>query len=160
MQISACTIILSILIGTLMMMVFRAVVMPMIRNRLPKFSGLFAAMAVAVLFLGYFAISKGDNMLAETEIVPCGEGDIEKAVEKLRMDGMAKADKKGSRVAAEGVIGSAIADDAVALVEVNSETDFVSKGDDFKAFADEVAALALAKLAGKSRVTYRASAMM
>ena len=87
----------------------------------------------------------GAGMIDCKKALEANDGDIEKAVEKLRMDGMAKADKKGSRVAAEGVIGSAIADDAVALVEVNSETDFVSKGDDFKAFADEVAALALAK---------------
>lgn len=70
-------------------------------------------------------------------------GDLDKAAEKLRMDGMAKADKKGARVAAEGVIGCAVAADAVALVEVNSETDFVSKGDDFKALAQLAADLAL-----------------
>lgn len=70
-------------------------------------------------------------------------GDLDKAAEKLRMDGMAKADKKGARVAAEGVIALASGDDAIALVELNSETDFVSKGDDFKAFAQQVADLAL-----------------
>lgn len=70
-------------------------------------------------------------------------GDLDKAAEKLRMDGMAKADKKGSRVAAEGVIALASGDEAIALVELNSETDFVSKGDDFKAFAQQVADLAL-----------------
>ncbi len=72
-------------------------------------------------------------------------GDLDKAAEKLRMDGMAKADKKGSRVAAEGVIALAEGADAVAMVEVNSETDFVSKGDDFKAFAQKVAEVALAQ---------------
>ncbi len=87
----------------------------------------------------------GAGMIDCKKALEANGGDIEKAVEKLRMDGMAKADKKGSRVAAEGVIGSAMADDAVALVEVNSETDFVSKGDEFKAFAQDVAALALAK---------------
>ena len=70
-------------------------------------------------------------------------GDLDKAAEKLRMDGMAKADKKGARVAAEGVIALASGDEAIALVELNSETDFVSKGDDFKAFAQQVADLAL-----------------
>ncbi len=72
-------------------------------------------------------------------------GDLDKAAEKLRMDGMAKADKKGARVAAEGVIALASAADAVAMVELNSETDFVSKGDDFKAFAQKVADVALAQ---------------
>lgn len=72
-------------------------------------------------------------------------GDLDKAAEKLRMDGMAKADKKGARVAAEGVIALASGADAVAMVELNSETDFVSKGDDFKAFAQKVADVALAQ---------------
>lgn len=71
-------------------------------------------------------------------------GDLDKAAEKLRMDGMAKADKKGSRVAAEGVIALEANDAAIALVEVNSETDFVSKGDDFRALAQTAARLALA----------------
>jgi len=70
-------------------------------------------------------------------------GDIEKAAEKLRIDGMAKADKKGSRTAAEGVIATASNDEAVALVEVNCETDFVAKGDDFKALGEIAAKLAL-----------------
>ncbi|WP_428313202.1 translation elongation factor Ts [Hydrocarboniphaga sp.] len=70
-------------------------------------------------------------------------GDVEKAAEKLRIDGMAKADKKGGRTAAEGVIATASDATAVALVEVNCETDFVSKGDDFKALGETAAKLAL-----------------
>lgn len=70
-------------------------------------------------------------------------GDIDAAAEKLRIEGMAKADKKGSRTAAEGVIGIAIGPDAIALAEANSETDFVAKGDDFKALAETAAQLAL-----------------
>ena len=71
-------------------------------------------------------------------------GDLDKAGEKLRMDGMAKADKKGSRTAAEGVIALAVGADAIAVVEVNSETDFVSKGDEFQGLANTAARLALA----------------
>ncbi|MGH8456467.1 MAG: translation elongation factor Ts [Stenotrophobium sp.] len=71
-------------------------------------------------------------------------GDLDKAAEKLRMDGMAKADKKGGRTAAEGVIAVAVGADAIALVEVNAETDFVAKGDEFKGLADAAAKLALA----------------
>ena len=71
-------------------------------------------------------------------------GDLDKAAEKLRMDGMAKADKKGSRTAAEGVIALAADANAIALVEVNSETDFVSKGDEFQGLANIAAKLALA----------------
>jgi elongation factor Ts len=73
-------------------------------------------------------------------------GDLDAAAELMRKQGLAKADKKASRVAAEGVIASAVTADgkAAVLVEVNSETDFVSRGDDFVAFANEVAAAALA----------------
>lgn len=71
-------------------------------------------------------------------------GNVDAAAEKLRVDGMAKADKKGSRTAAEGVISIAVGADAIVLVETNSETDFVSKGDDFKALGDAAAKAALA----------------
>lgn len=69
------------------------------------------------------------------------QGDMDAAVEWLRKTGLAKADKKAARIAAEGAIALAIAPDhmAAALVEVNSETDFVAKGDDFRAFAGQVA---------------------
>lgn len=70
-------------------------------------------------------------------------GDLNAAAEKLRMDGAAKADKKAARTAAEGVIALAKSADAVALVELNSETDFVAKGEDFRALAKEAAELAL-----------------
>ena len=69
------------------------------------------------------------------------DGDLEAAIEHMRKSGLAKADKKSGRVAAEGVIVIDISDDGkkAAMVEVNSETDFVSKGDDFKNFATSVA---------------------
>ena len=72
-------------------------------------------------------------------------GDLETAVENLRKKGQAKADKKAGRIAAEGVIGLARAADAGggALVEVNSETDFVAKQDEFREFANIVAQRAL-----------------
>jgi elongation factor Ts len=73
-------------------------------------------------------------------------GDLDTAAELMRKQGLAKADKKASRVAAEGVIASATSPDGKSgvLVEINCETDFVARGDDFAAFAKEVAALALA----------------
>lgn len=72
-------------------------------------------------------------------------GDIEVAVELMRKSGMAKADKKAGRVAAEGMIAAkASADGARAvIVEVNCETDFVAKGDDFVNFSNQVAKAAL-----------------
>ena len=71
-------------------------------------------------------------------------GDIEAAVEYLRKTGLAKADKKASRVAAEGLIAAASANGQAVLVEINSETDFVSKAPNFKEFTDSVANVALA----------------
>src|SRR5438067_2240978 len=70
-------------------------------------------------------------------------GDLDLAAEKLRMEGAAKADKKASRTAAEGVIAIAADVRAVALVEVNCETDFVAKGEDFRALARTAAQLVL-----------------
>lgn len=68
-------------------------------------------------------------------------GDIEAAIEYMRKNGMAKADKKAGRVAAEGQIGVAVSDDGhiAAMVEVNSETDFVAKNPDFTGFVQEIA---------------------
>ncbi len=70
-------------------------------------------------------------------------GDLEAAAEHLRKTGLAKADKKAGRVAAEGQIVTAANGDRAVLVEVNSETDFVAKDDNFLGFADEVAQAAL-----------------
>ena len=71
-------------------------------------------------------------------------GDIDAAVELMRKAGQAKADKKASRVAAEGLIVIAEAGQAIAVAEVNCETDFVTKNEDFRAFASAVAEVALA----------------
>jgi elongation factor Ts len=73
-------------------------------------------------------------------------GDLDAAAELMRKQGLAKADKKATRVAAEGVIAIARSPDghAAAMVEVNCETDFVAREHDFRAFAQEVAAVALA----------------
>ena len=74
------------------------------------------------------------------------KGDLDAAAELMRKQGLAKADKKATRVAAEGVVALARAADAeaAALVEVNCETDFVAREQDFRAFAQAVAECALA----------------
>ena len=74
------------------------------------------------------------------------KGDLDAAAELMRRQGLAKADKKAARVAAEGVIVIARVTDArsAAMVEVNCETDFVARGTEFRAFAEGVAACALA----------------
>ncbi len=67
-------------------------------------------------------------------------GNIEEAVEYLRKNGQAKAEKKAGRIAAEGIVATVIVDDTkAAIVEVNSETDFVAKNADFQTFVSDVA---------------------
>lgn len=72
-------------------------------------------------------------------------GDVEAAIELMRKQGLVKADKKAGRTAAEGRVGLHVAADGTvgAVVEINSETDFVAKADDFIAFGDRVLARAV-----------------
>ena len=74
------------------------------------------------------------------------DGDMDAAVEVLRKSGAAKAEKKASRIAAEGIAKTAISADskAGAVVEVNSETDFVAKNEVFQTFVQKIADQALA----------------
>ena len=73
------------------------------------------------------------------------KGDLDAAAELMRKQGLAKADKKATRVAAEGVVVVARSGDhrTAAMVEVNCETDFVARSDEFQGFAREVAQAAL-----------------
>ena len=71
------------------------------------------------------------------------DGDLEAAVDWLRTKGIAKADKKAGRIAAEGLVAVALAPNTGALVEINSETDFVARNDGFQAAVSEIAKLAL-----------------
>lgn len=72
-------------------------------------------------------------------------GDMDAAIEFLRKNGQAKAEKKASRIAAEGIVKTMIQDDQVAsIVEVNSETDFVAKNEDFQSYVADVAAQVIA----------------
>jgi elongation factor Ts len=72
------------------------------------------------------------------------DGDIEAAVDWLRQKGLSQAAKKSGREAAEGLVGVAVADGVGAIVEVNSETDFVSRNEDFQNFVSKVAEQAVA----------------
>ncbi|MDR6953682.1 elongation factor Ts [Ancylobacter sp. 3268] len=72
------------------------------------------------------------------------EGDIEAAIDWLRKKGLAKAAKKAGRVAAEGLIGLALAGTKGVVVEVNSETDFVARNEQFQALVRNIAQVALA----------------
>jgi elongation factor Ts len=88
----------------------------------------------------------GAGMMECKKALVEAKGDLDAAAENMRKAGLAKADKKASRVAAEGVVVVEKSADGRTgvLVEVNSETDFVARGDDFRGFAVDVAKAALA----------------
>jgi elongation factor Ts len=71
------------------------------------------------------------------------QGDMEAAIDWLRKKGISKAAKKAGRAAAEGLVGVAVDKNTGALVEVNAETDFVARNDEFKSFVKSAAQLAL-----------------
>ncbi|OYD09473.1 translation elongation factor Ts [Paludifilum halophilum] len=83
----------------------------------------------------------GAGMMDCKKVLTEADGDMEKAMELLREKGLAKAEKKAGRIAAEGIVESYIhAGGRIGvLVEVNCETDFVAKNDDFKNFVKDVA---------------------
>lgn len=89
----------------------------------------------------------GSGMMECKKALVDADGDMDAAIEALRKAGMAKADKKAARVAAEGVIAIELSDDrkTAAMVEVNCETDFVAKKEDFQAFAADIAKRVLAE---------------
>lgn len=74
----------------------------------------------------------GAGMMDAKKALVETDGDMEKAMEVLRQKGMASADKKMGRIAAEGLIAASILDNSGAMVEVNCETDFVAKNEEFK----------------------------
>ena len=73
------------------------------------------------------------------------DGDITKATSWLRKKGIAKAEKKSSRVAAQGLVGLKTCDNFSLLLEINSETDFVSKNKDFQIFVDNILNIGISK---------------
>ena len=83
----------------------------------------------------------GAGMMDCKKVLTETDGDLEKATELLRERGIAKAAKKSGRVAAEGIVEAYISEDGKcgAIVEVNSETDFVAKNEEFKNFVMSVA---------------------
>ena len=83
----------------------------------------------------------GAGMMECKKVLTETDGDIEKAIELLRERGITKAAKKSDRIAAEGIVEAYISEDAKigAVVEVNSETDFVAKNEEFKKFVADIA---------------------
>ena len=103
-------------------------------------------MAVTAAMVKELRELSGAGMSACKNALVEADGDITRATEILREKGLAAAAKKAGRIAAEGMVMSALSDDRRkgALVEVNSETDFVAKNDEFIAFVKNVAAQTLA----------------
>ncbi len=103
-------------------------------------------MAVTAAMVKELRQTTGAGMMDCKKALSETDGNMEDAIEFLRKKGMAGADKKAGRVAAEGIIAIAISEDGKkgVIAEVNCETDFVAKGDEFKSWANEVAAIALA----------------
>ena len=86
----------------------------------------------------------GAGMMECKKALVQNNGDMEAAIDWLRTQGLAKADKKSSRVTAEGRLAMAVSGGEAIVVELNCETDFVAKDESFVAFADAVANAALA----------------
>ncbi len=105
----------------------------------------------------------GSGMMECKKALQEVDGDIDAAIENMRKSGLAKADKKAGRVAAEGRVVIKISDDGktASVVEVNCETDFVSGGDDFLSFVEAIAQTALenkpADIAALSEMTLHGS---
>ena len=104
-------------------------------------------MAVTAAMVKELRTRTGAGMMECKKALVETNGDIEAAVDFLRKSGLAQADKKASRVAAEGKIALSLSEDGkqAVMVEVNCETDFVAKDENFNAFADAVAANALSE---------------
>lgn len=85
----------------------------------------------------------GAGMMDCKKALSAVDGDMDKAVEFLRENGMAKAAKKAGRIAAEGIVKVLVEGNKAAIVEVNSETDFVAKNADFNNYVDAVVAQAM-----------------
>lgn len=87
----------------------------------------------------------GAGMMDCKKALDATGGDMDKAIEFLREKGLASAQKKAGRIAAEGIVTAMIADDnkSGVVVEVNSETDFVAKNEKFRIYVDDVAKQAL-----------------
>jgi elongation factor Ts len=83
----------------------------------------------------------GSGMMECKKALVEANGEMEVAIENMRKSGLAKADKKSGRTAAEGIVGVKVSNDAktAVMVDVNCETDFVAKGDDFVNFVNDIA---------------------
>ena len=103
-------------------------------------------MAITAQMVKELRESTGAGMMDCKKALQEAEGNMERAVDILREKGLSKAAKKADRIAAEGLVAIEINEDntVASMVEVNSETDFVAKNEDFKTFVKDAALMALA----------------
>ncbi len=114
-------------------------------------------MAVTAQMVKELRDTTGAGMMdAKKALTEC-DGNMEAAIDWLRTKGLAKAAKKADRVAAEGLIGVAVNTGRGVAVEINSETDFVAKNEDFQALVRDIAQVALD--VGESVEVVKASAL-
>jgi elongation factor Ts len=87
----------------------------------------------------------GSGMMECKKALVEANGDMELAIENMRKSGLAKADKKSDRIAAEGIMSARVSDDGktAVIADINCETDFVAKADDFVKFVDDVTTVLL-----------------
>ncbi|MDB4229696.1 translation elongation factor Ts [Paracoccaceae bacterium] len=100
-------------------------------------------MAITAALVKELRDNTGAGMMDAKKALTETDGDMEAAVDWLRTKGLAKAAKKSGRTAAEGLIGTQVSNGVGVLVEVNSETDFVSKNSDFQQMVSSFATAAL-----------------
>lgn len=100
-------------------------------------------MAITAQLVKQLRETSGAGMMDAKRALTETDGDMEAAVDWLRTKGLAKAAKKSSRTAAEGLVGVASADGVGVVVEVNSETDFVGKNADFQAMVASITGAAM-----------------
>ena len=100
-------------------------------------------MAITAALVKELRERTGAGMMECKKALVEADGNIETAIDNMRKSGQAKAAKKAGRIAAEGVILAKSGDNTGVLVEVNSETDFVARDDNFKKFSSEVVDVAL-----------------
>ena len=103
-------------------------------------------MAITAALVKELRERTGSGMMECKKALVESSGDIDAAIEAMRKSGLAKADKKSDRVAADGIIAIEISDDGkqAVMLEINSETDFVAKADDFTGFVADVSKAVLA----------------
>ncbi|MBR3007252.1 MAG: translation elongation factor Ts, partial [Stomatobaculum sp.] len=102
-------------------------------------------MAITAAMVKELREMTGAGMMDCKKALTATDGDMDKAIEFLREKGLAGAQKKAGRIAAEGIVDTLVSEDgkSAVIVEVNAETDFVAKNEKFRDYVKEVAKQAM-----------------